>query len=147
MIKNRFAICMICFLGFFLSGCSWTVFLVIANNSKENITVEYRIPAAKEKARFYADPKTYRFSPELAKALKSGKKLSPVATKLLPGGSSQDVILIIEPGNAVNIGCYYSIESRDETIANHQLVLKIGTGFTSGFHHWSNINTDLLQID
>ena len=128
-----------------ISGCSWGVNLVIANNFNEDIIVEYTKPAESE-AQFFASPKTYHYDQQLASLHRNKIKLNELPTQYSNNSDTNMVHIILKPGEALHIGQYYSFQNPEEIIKKYNLTLKIGLAKTDGFRHWKNIYTDIMEV-
>lgn len=144
------------FLAFYLTSCSWSVNLIVANNSSQDILVRYFIPADTiAYPRFYKDPKTYLYNSDLLKLskLNASKRPPTIQGSIITLPQTMQLEIRLAPGQAVHVGHYASYESRAEVILKNNLtVIKSDSTLTSAqvnnrFRHWKNINTDLLEIN
>lgn len=128
-----------------VSGCSWGVNLVIGNNSNEDIFIEYLKPTESD-GQFFAMPKTYHFDQKLASLYRNKTKFNELPTQYFNDSDTSRIHIILEPGQALHIGTYYSFQNREELTSKYKLSLKIGSAATDGFQHWKNIHTDIMEV-
>ena len=131
---------------FCLTGCSWSINLVIANNSQDEVIVKYILPADEAGHQFFDAPDTYVFNDNLARNWKNANKLIKLQSNYTFSKDSTTIRITIKPGQAVHIGRYYSFQNRDSIISKYHLLVEVGKGTVTNFEHWKNIHTDLLTI-
>lgn len=138
-----------------MTGCSWAVNLVIANNSSKDIFVRYLISSDSEDNQFFKDPKTYNYDEKLLKLYKLNEdkrpETSPTDIRTVP--ETKELEVRLAPGQAVHVGVYYSFQPRQEIISKYNLKVLVDKDSTltltkanDMFRHWKNIKTDLLEV-
>jgi hypothetical protein len=139
-------------LAIFMTSCSWTVNLVIANNSNNEIFLRYIVP---EDNQFFEEPKTYKYDYNLLKLSRPNENKRPesVPTNIRIIQETKELEIRLAPGQAVHVGVYYSFQPRHEIISKHNLRVLIDEDSTltptmvnGMFRHWKNIKVDLLEI-
>lgn len=130
-----------------LTGCSWTVNLVIANDSSNDVVVKYSFPPNDPYPRFLKKPDTYSFDKNLANIRQRSNKVTKLQSTYFYSQDSTTINVIVKPGQALHIGRYRATsENRDTVISKYNLVIEIENGTVSNFEHWKNMFTDLLTI-
>jgi len=127
-----------------LSGCYRNITLTIFNESKENITIEYRKPTGPNEEIFLS-PKTYTYNPDIGSFTKYARKVNQETTNFSPLNDTTFKI-ILETGKALIIGKYQSYKNREEIIRRYNMKVNIGPANTDGFGFWENSHDDVLWV-
>ena len=148
-MNNIKLIVFVFFLSTCISGCSFPIELIIANNSQAEIIIKYTFPINKESSYFFKHPDTYIFADNLNKLGKKWNKNKPISVESNYSLSqdSTDIRILVQPGQAVHIGHYPSFLNRDSIITKYQLTVETGNGKPGKFEHLRNSCAEILTIN
>jgi len=135
-------------LSFCISGCSFPIQLIIANNSQEEVIVKYTFPTTDKSPYLSRHPSTYAFDENLNKLGKKKfkNKISSLQSSYSLSEDSTKIRIILKPRQAVHIGYYPSFLNRDVVLSNYQVMVEVGNGKVANFEHLKYSYSEILTI-
>ena len=127
-----------------LFSCHRNITLTILNQTKENITIEYRKPGSANEE-FYVSPKTYTYNHKFSNFKKYSRQVKEEPTIYTPVNDTT-IKVILEPGKVLIIGKYNASKNREELVRRYNLKLDIRSASTKGFESWENFRNEVLTV-